>query len=547
MISKSNYGDINVNVLINNFEATASFGSESFALDLPISLPSGGGELINFNVTNATFSREIFVKTREPIDILRLFSEDENEAAVSLDYGGTFDAYFPLAVGISGANINVDLMINDTNVFKPNPVVDYAVDLCEVSAAMMDLFESLKEKIVEAVRAPFGDKPVMFDIDRLTDPLESKVASLLANFTEGMNVTYSAEDCNSRRLGALDTIQETMSLARSIKEGLSFANTELSSAGIVLTADILPYFNSQSFSIGVDIVLKATIEQAAAEVIGVVSDYISFSTDPSEESSESKLGLGYGDNAPVIDLGELASNAVLAAGLDLTFGIDLRLADIRNGIFTDYPLGTALRKGIALHIETWGAFAEIIVDPIELGVTLFERDIIIRDSHFAAAAEIRSRGKFVATIDDMITGSVDTAPLIPDLTVPLSAEFILDIPVADEIILSPIMAAQSDNLIGGDFGFDFDVDISTFLNEELMGNNTLTHVLQTATAFLHEVESLELELNASEIPSSLHGFFDIVNQLNDFGEELIQYISLVEQGMHSHVFSFFMPASPIRV
>lgn len=56
VISDSSYGNITVDVLINNFEAAASIGSTSFSVEVPIAIPSGP-EIINFNMTDATFMR----------------------------------------------------------------------------------------------------------------------------------------------------------------------------------------------------------------------------------------------------------------------------------------------------------------------------------------------------------------------------------------------------------------------------------------------------------------------------------------------------------
>jgi hypothetical protein len=160
-ISELNYGDISVSGTINQFESKAAVGSAPIYLDLPITLPFGDGEIINFAITAASFSRDVFVKARGPIDIAYLFSDHQADASLSLDYGGTFEAILPLTVGVADVDIDVILAINDTNVFQPDPVVSHYIDLCQVSAAMMDLFEQMKTKIVEAVRAPFGDKPVM--------------------------------------------------------------------------------------------------------------------------------------------------------------------------------------------------------------------------------------------------------------------------------------------------------------------------------------------------------------------------------------------------
>ena len=611
VISEPSYGsDITVNVLVNRFESAASFGSESFSLELPISLPLGDGSTINFNLSDASFLLDLFLSTPDPIDILELFLDNQNSTSVSLEYGGSFKANLPLTVGIAGVNIGVDLMIIDGNIFEPDPVVDYAIDLCEVSAAMIDLFGQLKAQVVEALETPFAGLDIKVNIDKIADPLVQRVDNVLANFTKGMNVAFSAADCyvlstihpsenpsnmpseaSSSEPSHIPSTQpssdpsvepssqpsdgptstpsvspsmhpsdfptltpssnpslhpslnpsegpSTVGLVKTIKDAIKAAissvNEELEALGVSLSADVLPYFNTKTFSVGVSVSLGATITQTAAEVIDVVSDYIEFSTDPSADPGISKLGLGYSNDAPNINLDDLLSKVSLGAGLDVTFGIDFSLAEIQNGIFTSHPLGKALRKGISLQIDTWGAFAEIIVNPIDLDLTLFGKDIHIRDSHFAIAAEIRSRGKFVASIDDMIVGSsaINTAPLLPNLTVPLSTEFILDIPLTDGIVLSPIMSVENENLIESDFVFDLDVDIGTFLNNDYVGENTLTSLLQTAIIFLQQVSALELEVNATadSVPSSLTGFFNMVNELDDLADEFLTYVDLVNEG-----------------
>ena len=56
LISGSNYENVEVSVLINRFEATASFSSMAFSLDLPLTLPSSDGQVISFGLTDASFS-----------------------------------------------------------------------------------------------------------------------------------------------------------------------------------------------------------------------------------------------------------------------------------------------------------------------------------------------------------------------------------------------------------------------------------------------------------------------------------------------------------
>ena len=153
-----------------------------------------------------------------------------------------------------------------------------------------------------------------------------------------------------------------------------------------MSAEVTPYFDDKSMSVGVNVDLAANFEQTVTEALELVSDFISNSTSNSTaDPSMSKLGLqnssdalelsnssnssnanssdalelGNSSNALVIDLGELLSKTTLAAGLDVSFGIDFNLAEIQKG-FTGHPFDEALSKGISLYIETWGAFAEII-------------------------------------------------------------------------------------------------------------------------------------------------------------------------------------------
>ena len=145
-----------------------------------------------------------FANASAPIDIINLFSDDQNNASLSLDFGGTFDAYLPMTVGIAGTNIGIDLIITDSNLFDPNPVIDYMLDLCDISATMMDLFDQLKAQIVSVIEAPFQDLSISVNIEKITDPLISRVDSALQNFTQGLNVAVSSADC-SRRLRTTET------------------------------------------------------------------------------------------------------------------------------------------------------------------------------------------------------------------------------------------------------------------------------------------------------------------------------------------------------
>lgn len=99
-------------------------------------------------------------------------------------------------------------------------------------------------------------------------------------------------------------------------------------------------------------------------------------------------------------------------------------------------IDAAISRGFRLSVDTWGASASLVVDPINLNLPLGGQTIGLRDSSFAIAANLRSKGSFSSTAANMSV--TDPSPLLcPDLTVPLSAEIILDIIVGD-VVVSPM-------------------------------------------------------------------------------------------------------------
>ena len=58
------------------------------------------------------------------------------------------------------------------------------------------------------------------------------------------------------------------------------------------------------------------------------------------------------------------------------------------------PLGEAFLDSVGLGVKTWGAYASIVADPIDLNIT--DR-FGIRDSYVALAANVRSKGPYFAT------------------------------------------------------------------------------------------------------------------------------------------------------
>lgn len=319
-----------------------------------------------------------------------------------------------------------------------------------------------------------------------------------------------------------------------ISDAISSVNAALASAGIQFDANTTPYFESSSLSAGVSVDLSATIQMAATQVLELVTDFFQSTTSPEDEDPNfSKLGVGTSSDSssPVsIDLDQLLSETVLSAGFDVTFGLELNLNEIQSIVTAGTAVDAALNSGVALKIDSWGAFASLIVDPIALDISLFGQTIAIHDSHLAMSVELRSRGPFSASLESLVDGTANTTALIPDLVVPFSSEIVLDVPVYEGLVISPIMKLESTNLID-DFALDFDVDLSAFLDTDLLGSFTLDKVIQNATDLLDAIMNLGPMLNAGgTAPSALDGLFDIVGEVQDLGDALTTYKDLVGQG-----------------
>lgn len=453
--------------------------------------------------------------------------------------------------------------------------MDFSLNICDVVTTLESLFEQMKLKVTDTIDNLFGESlAISINIDKITEPLiercvkrfvtcnpqvhlvmticlcshyillpitqlsppkcptHTRVDGALTNFTASMLTSLNAVDC-SRRF--LQESQPTSSLVTKISDAISSVNTALASAGIRFDAKPAPYFKSATLSAGVSVELSATIQMTAAQVLELVTDVLQNTTSPEEEDANfSKLGVGTSSDSssPVsIDLDQLLSDTVLSAGFDLTFGIELNLNEIQSIITAGTAIDEALNRGIALEIDTWGAFASLIVDPIELDITLFGQTIAVRDSHLAMSVELRSKGKFFASVESLVNGTADSSVLIPDLTVPISSAIVFDVNVYDGVVISPILRLDSTNLIDADFVLDFDVDLSAFLDTDVLGSFTLDKIIQNATELLDSIASLGPELNAGgATPSPLDGMFNIVNELQDLGDTLGKYVDLVSQG-----------------
>jgi hypothetical protein len=84
---------------------------------------------------------------------------------------------------------------------------------------------------------------------------------------------------------------ENPSLAFRIRKAIAKVNAILAKAGIALTADVSPYFDRETFSVGVEVKLNAQIRQSAENIAGLVSDFFNdVSNPPKQDPNLSKLG-----------------------------------------------------------------------------------------------------------------------------------------------------------------------------------------------------------------------------------------------------------------
>jgi hypothetical protein len=227
---------------------------------------------------------------------------------------------------------------------------------------------------------------------------------------------------------------------------------------------------------------------------------------------------------------------VIMAGFDITFGINLNLLELKNAVMEDSELSfgeklkEGIKQGIGLHINTWGASAALLVDPINIDITLFDQSFGVHDSHVAIAVALRSKERFMATLDSMIEGTVDASPLIPSLSIPFSAEIKLDLNVYGNFTVSPILKAESSNLVETDVDIDFDVDLSVFLDSTVFGNYTVDRILQEATEMLANFSSIAPELNAGGNSTELNGLFAVIEDFQDLSGGLSTFIELFNEG-----------------
>jgi hypothetical protein len=559
-IDSLSYDNVDVVVNLNRFEVVAFLQAPVLSLDLPLTLPAvgvGSTEEIVFSIFNGSFDLNFFVNLTSPVDVLSLFSGGSDP--VSLDYGGVLDARLPLEVGLAGSSIGVELALYDDNLFSdPLPTLSYEIDVCSVVNVTKTLVQELKNQILAVIQQPLQNLDVPINLDKITDPLIEKVDSVLGNFTDEIEHSLDATNCGgTENLSRL--LQETTnsSFASKFRDAISSVNEALVSVGIVFTAEVSPYFVSETMTAGISTTLTVSVEQTAADIIGLVEDFFA---DATNSSGVSYLGIDNSDAAAgaSLDLNALLDDTVISVGVDVTFAIELDLKEIQSVITSGTPVDEALEEGIGLHITTWGAYASLIVDPINLELTLFGQTLGIRNSAIALSAGLRSKGAFFASAKDILDGTADTSSLIPDLTVPLSAEvvFDFDVPGVDGVTISPILKLDSTNLLD-DFSIDFDVDLETFLSEGLFGDNRLDIVLDNVTELLGTIASklcifrllkscahiisstyhfpslritaFSPDLQVGSTPSAVSGFFQIIDEFKDFAGALTNFTDLFNE------------------
>jgi hypothetical protein len=194
------------------------------------------------------------------------------------------------------------------------------------------------------------------------------------------------------------------------------------------------------------------------------------------------MGIGSGGNATfkTTDIDKLLKNTIFAAAFELSFGIEVDLKPMAESESED-----AIAEGILLRIDHWGAYASIVVDPIELtlqaGASL---ELDIRESSFALGVTIASQGTFEASLADLIKNvNLNATGLVPTIEIPLQCELLVDISAgsAVSVKITPIVKLSSSNLLTGEFDFEIDAGESMIVfNLCLFKMSRITPLLDVA-------------------------------------------------------------------
>ena len=195
-------------------------------------------------------------------------------------------------------------------------------------------------------------------------------------------------------------------------------------------------------------------------------------------------------------------------------------------------ISDAILRGVGLRIDTWGAFASVVVDPINVDIAIGGATYAVRDSSFALGAELRSAGSFAASVEELVDGTADVTPLEPEISIPLAVEIILDLPVSN-VTISPMLEFASENVIV-DFGFDnigIDVDLEPFLDSAAFGNGkaALEDVLNDVTSVLVQISDYAPALSMGSDATPVGGLFKVISQASNFVGALQEFLAIVEE------------------
>ena len=320
-------------------------------------------------------------------------------------------------------------------------------------------------------------------------------------------------------------------MATRFDDALQSIRDALDELGIELVFSATPSFDSATFVASVDISLSVLLNLQGSDVLEIVQGFLGNATGGGNVDD---LGLaGQEDNSPLaIDTSQLLDNTIVSAGFDISFGMQIDIKAIQESGASN--LGGGIQNGVGLQISTWGAYALLAVDPIELELSFGSTSLAVRDSSFSLGANIRSSGSFSASLKAILEGSIDTSGLIPTVVIPLNVDLIFDLNITDDVTLSPILSLSVDNVIDGlDLldAFSADLDLEVFLDGGAFGGGEtgLDQIFDFATTLLQNISSYGPELNLAQNPAAVNGLFNIVNQASDFSGALTEFLSLVDE------------------
>lgn len=197
-LASGDYGNgVEIFATINQFNATAFLRGHNVSMDLPFTLPTSAlsddaeDTQMVVGVESGSFDLTFFVSNTEPVNIIDLFTGDQTLSS-SIDYGGSFDSALPVEVEFLNVTLPIELFITNENMFdNPIPTVDYRIDVCVITSAMMELFAQLKDQILNMILSMF-EEAVEF-MDNLVGPLAEYIDNTLSIFIRSVTVNVDGE------------------------------------------------------------------------------------------------------------------------------------------------------------------------------------------------------------------------------------------------------------------------------------------------------------------------------------------------------------------